>query len=41
VEQTLHKLTLNLNNSENVYECTIRRKNLRVVLVDRMLDVRK
>jgi hypothetical protein len=31
VEQTLHKLTLTLNNSEKIYECAILRKDLRVV----------
>jgi len=40
VDQTLHKLTLTLNNSEKVYEYAIVRKDLRVVLLDGILDVR-
>jgi len=41
VEQTLHKLTLTLNNSEKVYECAILRKDFGFVLVDGSLDVRR
>jgi hypothetical protein len=39
VEQTLHKLTLALNNSEKVYECALLKKGLWVTLVDGILEV--